>query len=153
MVALRAIMPDDRLTIVNNRDMPDVCLQHLLALALVDGGLTFASTHDHERMQDPTVLAVRRRIEAIPSAELTAARPARQAIIEIDCADGRSLKHRTRAVLGTPDNPMTADQVEEKARDLMAPVLGARQTEDLIAALRDIETLDDLRQLRPLLQA
>jgi len=153
VVALRAIMPDDRLVIVNNRDMPDVCLQHLLALALVDGGLTFASTHDHARMQDPAVVAVRRRIEAIPSAELTAARPARQAIIEIDCADGRSLKHRTRAVLGTPDNPMTADQVEEKARDLMAPVLGARQTEDLIAALRDIEALDDLKKLRPLLQA
>ncbi|WP_340116707.1 MmgE/PrpD family protein [Pelagibius sp. 7325] len=153
VVALRAIMPDDRLTIVNNRDMPDVCLQHLLALALVDGRLTFASTHDHGRMQDPAVLAVRQRIEAIPSAELTAARPARQAIIEIDCADGRSLTHRTRAVLGTPDNPMTADQVEEKARDLMAPVLGARQTEDLIAALRGIEGLDDLCKLRPLLQA
>ncbi|GAB4359539.1 MAG: MmgE/PrpD family protein [Kiloniellaceae bacterium] len=153
VVRLRVFMPDDRFTIVDNRDMPDVCLQHLLALTLADGGLTFASSHDHARMQDPAVLAVRRRIEAIPSAELTAARPARQAIVEIDCADGRSLKHRTRAVLGTPDNPMTADQVEEKARDLMAPVLGAQKADDLIAALRSLETLDDVRKLRPLLQA
>jgi 2-methylcitrate dehydratase PrpD len=151
--ALRVIMPDDRFTIVNNRDMPDVCLQHLLALTLVDGGLTFASTHDHARMTDPAVLEVRARIEAIPDAELTRARPARQAIIEIDCSDGRSLKHRTRAVLGTPDNPMSEAQVEEKARDLMAPVLGAAQTDALIVALRGLETLGDLRELRPLLQA
>jgi len=150
--ALRAIMPDDRFTIVNNRDMPDVCLQHLLALTLVDGGLTFASSHDHGRMQDPAVLDMRRRIEAIPNAELTAARPARQAIIEIDCADGRRLSHRTRAVLGTPDNPMSADQVEAKALDLMAPVLGAGKTDELIAALRTLETLADVRTLRPLLQ-
>src|SRR3546814_16078566 len=79
IVTLRAIMPDDRFVIVNDRDMPDVCLQHLLALTLVDGDLTFASSHDHARMKDPAVLDVRRRIEAIPSAELTAARPARPA--------------------------------------------------------------------------
>lgn len=153
VVKLRVFMPDDRFTIVDNRDMPDVCLQHLLALTLVDGSLTFASSHDRARMQDPAVLAVRQRIEAIPSAELTAARPARQAIVEVDCADGRSLQHRTRAVLGTPDNPMTADQVEDKARDLIAPILGPQQTEDLIAALRSLESLNDVRQLRPLLQA
>jgi 2-methylcitrate dehydratase PrpD len=153
VVKLRATMPDDRFVIVNDRDMPDVCLQHLLALTLVDGGLTFASSHDMARMQDPQVLDVRRRIEAIPSAELTVARPARQAIIEVDCADGRKLHHRTRAVLGTPDNPMSEAQVEEKARDLMAPVLGAAKTEELMTALRGLESLDDVRTLRPLLQA
>src|SRR3546814_5683347 len=79
-------------------------------------------------MKDPAVRDVRWRIEAIPSAELTAARPARQAIVEIDCADGRRLSYRTRTVLGTPDNPMTEAQVEAKARDLIAPVLGDTQT-------------------------
>src|SRR3546814_2113336 len=51
IVTLRSIMPDDRFVIVNDRDMPDVCLQHLLALTLVDGDLTFASSHDHARMR------------------------------------------------------------------------------------------------------
>jgi len=150
---LRVTMPDDRLPIVDNRDMPDVCLQHLLALALVDGGVSFASTHDVARMQDPAVRTLRARIETIPSAELTLARPARQAIVEIDTVDGRHLRHHTRAVLGTPDNPMTETQVEEKARDLIAPVLGEDRAEALIAALRGIEGVDDVRTLRPLLQA
>jgi 2-methylcitrate dehydratase PrpD len=153
VVKLRVTMPDDRFTIVNNRDMPDVCLQHLLALTPVDGTLTFASTHDHDRMRDPAVLAVRERIEAIPNAELTAARPARQAIVEIECRDGRSLSRRTRAVLGTPDNPMSETQVEDKALDLMAPVLGDQRAGALVAALRSVESLGDLRELRPLLQA
>jgi len=67
--------------------MPDVCLQHLIALALVDGGVTFASSHDFSRMKDPDILAVRKRIEAIPSPELTRAKPARQAIIEVDMVE------------------------------------------------------------------
>jgi 2-methylcitrate dehydratase PrpD len=148
---VRAIMPDDRFVIVDNREMPDVCLQHLVALMLVDGGLTFASSHDKARMSAPDVLAMRARIEAIPRADLTVARPARQAIIEIDTADRRTLTRRTRAVLGTPDNPMNADQVEAKALDLMSPVLGERRANELIRAVRDIEAIGNIRDLRPLL--
>ena len=146
---LRVTMPDDRLTIVDNRDMPDVCLQHLLALALIDGGVTFASSHDVTRMKDPAILDLRSRITAIPSAELTVARPARQAIVEIDTMDGRQLRHRTYAVLGTPDNPMTENQVEAKARDLIAPVMGDAETERLIKTMRGIDDVEDIRSLRP----
>ena len=148
--AVRVVIPDDRFVIVNDRDMPDVCLQHLVALALVDGGVTFASCHDKARMQDPAILAMREKIEAIPSPELTVARPARQAIVEVDGLDGRKLRHHTRAVLGTPDNPMSGTQVEDKARELIAPVLGGEKTDRLIGAIGTIEAIDDLTALRPL---
>jgi 2-methylcitrate dehydratase PrpD len=146
-------MPDDRLHIVDNRTIPDICLQHLLALTLVDGTLTFASAHDDARMADPAVRAVRERIEAVPSAELTAAVPARQAIVAIEMTDGRRVRHRTHAVRGTPDNPMDQDEVEAKARDLVVPVIGAERAEKLIAAGRSLEQLDSVVKLRPLLQA
>lgn len=149
---LRAIMPDDRLPIVDDRDMPDVCLQHLLALTLVDGGLSFATSHDHDRMRDPAVLEMRGRVEAVPSRELTEARPARQAVVEIELTDGRVVSRRTRAVLGTPDNPMNAEQVEAKALDLMAPVLGEGKARALVEAMRAPERVRDVRDLRPLLQ-
>lgn len=150
---LVAHMPDDRLHIVDDRQMPDVCLQHLLALMLIDGGLTFASSHDYARMSDPAVLALRRRIEAVPSAELTAAVPARQAIIEIATVDGRRLSHRTRAVRGTPENPMDRADVAAKALDLTAPVVGEARAADLVDRIWALERLDDVRALRPLLQA
>jgi 2-methylcitrate dehydratase PrpD len=146
-------MPDDRLHIVDNRTIPDICLQHLLALTLADGTLTFASAHDYDRMADPKVLAVRSRIEVVPSAELTAAVPARQAAVTIETADGRSVRHRTHAVRGTPDNPMETAEVEDKARDLVAPIIGAERADKLVAAVARLETLGNATELRPLLQA
>jgi 2-methylcitrate dehydratase PrpD len=146
-------MPDDRLHIVDNREIPDICLQHLLALTLADGGLTFASAHDPARMADPDVLAVRRRIEVVPSAELTAAVPARQAIVEIETAAGKWLRHRTYAVRGTPDNPMEAAEVEEKALDLVTPVIGKERAAALVAAIASLDRLASVRALRDLLQA
>jgi 2-methylcitrate dehydratase PrpD len=52
-------LPEDGARIVNNRSMPDVNCQHMIAMALVDGAVTFASTHSSERMSDPAVLAVK----------------------------------------------------------------------------------------------
>ncbi len=145
---IHVTIPDDRFTIVNNREMPDVCLQHLLALALVDGGVSFASCHDHSRMQDSRVLAVRKKITPVPSPELTRARPARQAIVEIELNDGRSLRHHTQAVLGTPDNPMSLADVENKAAELIAPVLGERRSGELIAAIDKLDAVQNITELR-----
>ena len=52
-------LPEDGARIVNNSAMPDVNCQHLVALALVDGRVTFADSHSRERMADPRVRAVR----------------------------------------------------------------------------------------------
>ena len=43
--------------------------------------------------------------------------------------------------------------VNAKVRDLMAPVLGAQKTEALVDQINTLETLDDIRKLRPLLIA
>lgn len=145
-------MPDDRFHIVDNRDMPDVCAQHLCALALVDGGVTFDSTHDEARMRDPAVLAVRSRIALVPSAELTIARPARQAIVEIETSHGTFRRH-ARAVRGTPENPMSAGEIETKALDLVTPIIGRERGEKLVEACRNLSSLASMRDLKPLLIA
>ena len=62
---LVARMPDKELAIVDNRDIPDICVQHLLAVMLLDGIVTFKSAHDFRRMKDPQVLALRKRVQAI----------------------------------------------------------------------------------------
>jgi 2-methylcitrate dehydratase PrpD len=146
-------MPADRLHIVDNRTIPDICLQHLVAVMIVDGGATFASIHDAARMGDPKVLAVRRLIEAVPNQELVTAVPARQAIVKIETGDGRMLSHRTYEVRGTPGNPMTAGEVAAKALDLMAPVLGDGRAKELIAAVERLDSFGPVSGLRRLLQA
>ena len=133
--------------------MPDLCLQHLVALMIVDRGATFASVHDVARMSDPNVLAVRKLVELVGSQELQMAVPVRQAIVRIETADGRSLSHRTYVVRGTAANPMEAKEVEAKALDLMAPALGASRANELIAAVGNLDRNDPVARLRRLLQA
>jgi 2-methylcitrate dehydratase PrpD len=146
-------MPDDRMHIVNDRDISDICVQHLVAMTIVDGTATFASVHDHARVDDPAVRAVRSRIELVGSPELTVAKPARQAIVEIEMNDGRKTRHHAKAVRGTPDNPMTAAEVEAKAVDLIAPISGDAKAKGLVAAIGKLSALRSVRELRTLLQA
>jgi 2-methylcitrate dehydratase PrpD len=146
-------MPADRLHIVDNRTISDICLQHLVAMMIVDGGATFESIHDAARMSDPKVLAVRKVVEAVPNQELVTAVPARQAIVKIETTDGRTLTHRTYEVRGTPGNPMNADEVAAKALDLMAPVLGTARANELIAAVSNLDGFGPVSGLRRLLQA
>jgi 2-methylcitrate dehydratase PrpD len=146
-------MPDDRIHIVDNRTMPDVCVQHLAALAIVDGAVTFESCHDRERMTDPTIMAVRRLIELVPDAELTIATPARQAIVEIETADARHLRHHAKAVRGTPENPMDGHEIEAKALDLMVPVLGPDRANALISRVLRLDEVTKVVELRQWLTA
>lgn len=136
---------------VDNAPMPNINAQHLAALMLTEGTLTFESSHEPARMKDRAIRKLRARIRVEPSAALMRARPRRQAIVEAITTDGRKLRRRTRAVRGTADNPMTWDEVAAKARSLMDPVLGARKARRLVAAVGDLESLENVRRLRPLL--
>jgi hypothetical protein len=56
-------------------------------------------------------------------------------------------------VRGTPGNPMDAKEIEAKALDLMAPVLGAERAHELIATVGNLERIELVSGLRRLLQA
>ena len=138
---------------VDNRDMPDICMQHMCAVMLIDGNVTFASSHDQKRMRDREVLALRNRIELRGDDALSVAMPSRQGIVEVRLRDGRELKRHTTAVRGTAENPMTRGEVDEKSYDLMAPVIGRARARNLCDAVWKLEKVRDARGLRPLLRA
>src|SRR6266481_7626991 len=138
---------------VDNRAMPDICVQHMCAIMLIDGNVTFASSHDQKRMRDRKVLALRARIELRGDDALSAAIPSRQGIVEISLRNGRQFRHHTKAVRGTAENPMTRPEVDEKGYDLMAPVIGKTRARKLCDAVWKLEKIRDLRGLRPLLRA
>jgi 2-methylcitrate dehydratase PrpD len=140
-------------SVVNNREMPDICLQHMVAVMLIDKTATFKSAHDKARMQDPAVLRVRAKVNLVlDDEELQRALPRREAIVEITLNDGTKLSQHVTAVRGTPSNPMTREEVVAKARELMAPVLGASNSASLIEKLLGLENLKSIIELRPLLQ-
>jgi 2-methylcitrate dehydratase PrpD len=137
---------------VNQRKMADINVQHLAAMMLVDGEITFASSHDASRLRDPTVARLKKRIELAGSAELSKAETT-QAVVEITTRRGERLSYHTKAVRGSATNPMSQEEVAAKCRDLFVPVLGKRRAEQLIQTVWGIERVPDVRRLRPLLRA
>ena len=137
---------------VNNRDMPDISLQHMVAVMLLDKTASFAAAHDKPRMQDAAVLRQRAKVQLIPDEALEKLYPARIGIVEVTLADGSKLTERVEAVRGTAENPMTRDEVVTKARELMTPLLGAPKAAQLIQNILNLEQVKDIRTLRPFLQ-
>jgi len=137
---------------VNNREMPDICMQHMIAVMLLDKTVTFQAAHDKPRMQDPNVLKQRAKVQLTPDEELERLYPKRVAIVEVTLNDGTQVSKRVDAVRGTAENPMTRAEVVAKCRDLMAPYLGPAKTSKLIETVLSLETLKNIQGLRPLLQ-
>jgi 2-methylcitrate dehydratase PrpD len=137
---------------VNNREMPDICLQHMIAVMLIDKTASFKAAHDKPRMQDPEVLRQRAKVQLVGDDELEKLIPKRVAIVEVTLNDGTRLTERVEAVRGTPENPMSREDVIAKSRDLMEPILGAANTKSLIVKMLDLENTKSIRELRPLLQ-
>ena len=142
-------LPEDGAGIVNDRAMPDVNCQHMIAMALVDGEVTFESTHSYQRMSDPQVLAVKEKVELVADPGLMDPTAPRSGRVEVTMTDGSVLSHFTPHAYGTMQNPMDTDTVNAKARSLLVPVLGAQRTEAAIRTVNGLEHIGDVRELIP----
>jgi 2-methylcitrate dehydratase PrpD len=139
-------------SVVDNRDIPDISLQHMIAVMLLDKTASFRAAHDKPRMQDPAVLRQRAKVRYIADEQLARLLPVRVAVVDITLNDGTTMTDRVEAVRGTVRNPMPREEVVAKARDLIAPVLGSATAQKLIETVIAIETVPNVRTLRPLLQ-
>jgi 2-methylcitrate dehydratase PrpD len=138
--------------VVDNREIPDICLQHMVAVMLLDKTVSFHAAHDKSRMQDASVLRQRSKVNLVRDEELAKLLPSRETVVEVELNDGAKPSERVSAVRGTPRNPMTKEEVVEKASDLITPVLGRDASSRLIETVFGIETVTDIRNLRRLLQ-
>jgi len=139
-------------SVVDNRDIPDICLQHMMAVMLLDKTASFHAAHDKARMQDPSVRRERAKVAYVPDDALVRLLPARVAVVEVTLTDGTALVEQVEAVRGTVRNPMPRAEVVAKAMDLMAPVLGRGRAEMLVQRVLTLEAVRDMRTLQPLLR-
>jgi 2-methylcitrate dehydratase PrpD len=134
--------------------MPDINLQYNLAVTLLDGDLSFEASHSHGRMKDPAVLEIKKRITVAVDPELLKiAKTERQAVVEVTTKDGVIVREHVLSVRGTAENPLTTEEVEKKARELMTSILGKERTEKLIDKIWNLEQVKNMRELRPFLSA
>jgi 2-methylcitrate dehydratase PrpD len=138
--------------LVNNREMPDISLQHMVAVMLLDKTASFRAAHDKPRMDNADVRRVRATVQLIPDPDLEARMPRREATVTVVLADGTRLTEHVDAVRGTAENPMLRAEVVAKCRDLMAPILGPARCNTLIDRVLTLESTNDVRTIGPLLQ-
>ncbi|HEX2229505.1 MAG TPA: MmgE/PrpD family protein [Candidatus Binatia bacterium] len=136
---------------VNDRKMPDVNVQYMVANILLDGELSFESAHDYTRFHDPRVQEMKRRVELIQDEALERTGPRFQGAVEVYLKDGRTLREHVSNCRGRPENPMDPDEVEKKAAWLMEPVLGKKNSDQIIELMRRVETLPNVRELAKLM--
>lgn len=140
-------VPPDAVGIVGDSAMPDVNCQHMVAVALVKGAVSFADSHDVALMHDAAIAAQRAKVSVAADPALADPQAPRGAIVEVTLTDGRTFSHHTKYPPGTKENPLSRDGAAAKARDLMVPVLGDERTGRLIDAILGLETLGDAHAL------
>jgi 2-methylcitrate dehydratase PrpD len=121
------------------------------AVAMVYGDVKLRN-YTPEGMKDPKVLALAERVsvelDASPSREKEAAS------VEIRMQDGRVFRHEVRHPLGDDRrNPMSQVQLEDKFRDCASfskKPISAEDIERIIERVRDLEHLEDVRQITSL---
>ena len=138
-----------------NAEMPALNLRYLASIMLIDGRLDLVSAQSRERFNtDSQVHALMEKMDVIHAPDLEVAEgeertePARVTLV-----DSRTGTHNVFVpfVRGFPSHPMTRDDVLDKARELMAPVLGNGRTEEVIDATMNIEHLDRAADILPMI--
>jgi 2-methylcitrate dehydratase PrpD len=144
-------IPESGARTVNNRHMPDVNVQYMVAAILLEGKLSFELAHDYERFQNSRVLALKEKVQLIGDAELEKSGYRFQGLVEITLKDGRTLREHVINCRGRPENPMSPKEVEKKAAWLLEPILGKTNSDQVIAAIRQIEFVSNVRDLTKLM--
>ena len=124
-------IPSDRFHIINDREIPSISAQHLIAVHLIKKTMGYEEAHDETLFNDPEVVNLRKKIKSISNDELAIARPERQSKLTIILNDGKKLFYHASSVRGTPDNPMNKDDITAKAKRLFS-VFNNKKTDDLI---------------------
>lgn len=119
-----------------------------LAMIAIDGN-AFVEQYREDRLQDPAVLDFIGRITARIDPEIEAMGTAfrHAARVSVRTQDGRAFNAEILNRRGSAENPLSADDVERKFRDVVRSCLPAAQIEELIGMVQALErqpTVDDL---------
>jgi len=151
IVKVVARIPESGARTVNNRKMPDVNVQYMVASILIDGKLTFESAHDYERFRNPRVLALKEKVQLIGDEAMERSGHRFQGLVEVTLKDGKTLREHVIGCRGRPENPMSPEEIERKALWLLEPVLGKKNSEQIVDSIRSIEKVINVRDLTKLM--
>jgi 2-methylcitrate dehydratase PrpD len=126
-------------------------LQYIVAVTLLEGAALLEQFAE-EKIADPRVLELARRVEIVADSEIDRVYPERYANrVEIILRDGRRFETRVDDAKGSSERPLSLPEVAAKFRSLSAAEISPQQADQVIATVAKLEELNDIRILTRLL--
>src|SRR2546428_3919894 len=127
-------------------------MEYCVAVALTDGNAG-PQQFTSDKIADPRLvdLAHKVRFEIDPEIEQIYPRafPGR---VTIRLRDGRTVEQYVPGPKGSPENPMTLDEVAAKFHLLVDPVLGQERAERLATLIAEMDTVENVQSLTAMLR-
>jgi len=128
-------------------------IQFCVANALLRGGSKLAH-FEEAAIREPEILKLTEKVEVIsePALELVGHTPLEMRVV---LKDGKELFRKMDEAPGFPKNPLTAAEHQERFQSCMefaTDPLPKEKTEELMGVLAQLETMEDVRNLIPILQ-
>jgi 2-methylcitrate dehydratase PrpD len=129
-------------------------LYYGLAVIAHDGA-AFVRQYREDRLADPRLLDFMKRIVAHVDPEIDAMGPAfrHAASVSVRTRSGRAFSHRILNRRGSPESPLSADEVEHKFRNVVESCLRDAEVDRIVALVRELDSVDDVNELIALLAA
>ncbi len=125
--------------------MPALNLRYTTSLILTDGKLDFVSAQSLERMaNDAAVKAMMEKVTIVhdPAQEAAPGQPRTEsARVIITESGGKKHEVYVPYVVGFPSHPMSREEVETKALELMASRLGEARAKQVVESVRSLEKM------------
>jgi 2-methylcitrate dehydratase PrpD len=123
-------------------------LYYGLAVIAHDGA-AFVRQYREDRLADPRLLDFIERIHSHVDAEIDAMGPAfrHAATVSVRTRDGRTLSHQILNRRGSPESPLSADEVEHKFRNVVEACLRDADIDRIVSLVRGLESVDDVNEL------
>jgi 2-methylcitrate dehydratase PrpD len=113
-----------------------------VAMAVIKGRNGFRD-YTEENLKDPDIKAFARRVRLVMDDEIQAMFPQKRAVrVTVKLKNGTTFQEKLDGARGTPVNPMTRAEVEDKFRDLATVVLPGSRVEEIIQV---VEALDEAK--------
>jgi 2-methylcitrate dehydratase PrpD len=127
-------------------------LQYCMAVVLLEGQ-ALLEQFTEEKISDPEILELARRVEILLDPEIERIYPDKYANeVEILLRNGKRFEARVDHPSGSPENPMAFDQVVKKFESLAGQVVTKDRIDAIIESVERIEKLSDIRKLTRLLE-
>jgi 2-methylcitrate dehydratase PrpD len=121
--------------------------------AIAVDGEAFVAQYKQERLADPAILDVISRVNAYADSEIEAmGAPGRHAVkMKLFTRDGNVFEKEIYHRRGSPENPLSREEVEYKFRALTRDYMEERRSTQIIDLVRSLDSLETTEPLTTLL--